>query len=217
MDQINSRNLTYLDSYIHLFPVAGTYVWRILFLGIGFGRSQHTVDYQIVVTESKTPLGEGQFFNISLRWDASKKLYTPDVDKLTIGSNDIVQFHATTTTNESLPYTIQGLDAKGNVQFMSSGLEQGSAFAHFFMEPGDYHILAGTQPMHLAVSSHQKFEPKVYEDMVKTSKIITLSKKNTSSAPTSKSIIPETTVPLVTGQTIYFTVGDGKDYVVTMA
>ena len=217
-DILNSQQLTYLDSYIHLFKTEGTYTYRILFLGIGFEKSEHAVEYQIIVTKSTTKIEAGKQYDVSLPWDAAKKVYTPNPDKLTIGVNDFVQWHATTTTKDALPYAIQGLDSKGAVAFDSRALGPEDVFGHFFMEPGDYNVDAGGTLAHLAVADHQKMAPAAYQAMVGATKVMTLTKKAAGLPPGALGFVAAAApapVAMVAGQHMYFTVGDGTGHTVS--
>jgi len=206
MDILNSQQLTYLDGYLHAFREPGIYTYRVLFLPRGYEGSEPDSAYTIEVGREGNEPGSGKQHDITLRWDASKRAYQPEPAQLSLGVNDYVLWHVTTTTVAIPPYSIRGA-AEDRPAFDSRAMGQHDVFTHFFMTSGDYtYTISGRVEGRISVHDHREVDPSEYQ-------------KRTTEAPVVRIIQgkpePER-LEVFTGQTVVWVVEEGEQVTIAV-
>lgn len=170
MDFLDSRYLTHLDGYLHVFRQPGHYAYRLGHLPAEYDADESGRRFRIEVTEQGRAPGKGQQHSVTLRWDPRARAYEPHPAELAIAANDFVIWSIdASATPGAPPVTVDGVrmaspkagpEGRFAIAFDSRTLELHDIFTHLFMQPGRY-IYRVNQRAEASVTvlDHRRVEP----------------------------------------------------------
>jgi plastocyanin len=203
MELFNSQLLTHANGYLHVFRKPGTYEYRIHLLLPEFEAGEGHSRYLIEVGEAGKS-GKGRQHSVRLFWDAERRSYSAEPEKLSIAANDYVMWHNESNLPGIPPFSVRGQTQAGEV-FDSRQMSLHDVFTHLFMSPGEYpYQISGKAGGMVSVRDHRQLEVAAYEKQLGSAALVRIK----SGKPTPKE------VEIYAGQTVVWVVETGENVVI---